>query len=46
MAKQPHDPLSAELIQAGLVVEVIGDARDPGTILTAITDAHRIGTSL
>ena len=46
VAKQPHDPLSVELIQAGLEVQVIGDARDPGTILTAVTDAHRIGTSL
>ena len=40
VTKQPHDPLSAELTQAGLVVQVIGDARDPGTILTAIADAH------
>ena len=42
VAKQPFDPLSAELIQAGLEVKVIGDARDPGTILTAIADAHGI----
>ena len=46
VAKHPHDPLSAELIQAGLEVEVIGDAQTPGTILTAIADAHRLGVSL
>ena len=42
VAKHPHDPLSADLIEAGLNVQVIGDARDPGTILTAIAAAHRI----
>ena len=42
VAKQPHDPLSAELIQAGLEVQVIGDAQTPGTILTAIADAHGV----
>ena len=42
VAKHPHDPLSAELIQAGLEVQVIGDAHTPGTILTAIADAHGV----
>ena len=42
VAKHPHDPLSAELAAAGLNVHVIGDAQTPGTILTAIADAHTI----
>lgn len=42
VAKQPHDPLSADLIAANLNVHVIGDARTPGTILTAFADAHSI----
>ena len=42
VAKRPHDPLSTDLIAAGLTVQVIGDAHDPGTILTAITDAHGV----
>ena len=42
VAKHPHDPLSAELARAGLAVQIIGDARDPGTILTAIADAHSV----
>ena len=37
-----HDPLSADLLKAGLTVQVIGDARIPGTILTAIAQAHSI----
>ncbi len=42
VAKHAHDPLSAGLANAGLNVQVIGDAREPGTILTAITDAHGV----
>ncbi|MCY3633797.1 MAG: FAD-dependent oxidoreductase [bacterium] len=42
VAKQPHDPLSANLTAAGLNVHVIGDARQPGRILSAIADAHTI----
>ncbi len=42
VAKHAHDPLSAGLANAGLNVQVVGDARDPGTILTAITDAHGV----
>ena len=42
VAKHPHDPLSADLAAAGLTVQVIGDARTPGTILTAIAHAHGI----
>ncbi|MCQ3810242.1 MAG: NAD(P)-binding protein [Acidimicrobiia bacterium] len=42
VAKHPYDPLSAELLAAGLNVQVIGDARQPGTILTVIADAHGI----
>ena len=45
IAKHPHEPLSSDLIAAGINVQVIGDARDPGTILTAIADAHRIDFS-
>ncbi len=42
VAKNPYDPLSADLIAAGLAVQVIGDAREPGRVLTAIADAHGI----
>ena len=42
VAKHPHDPLSADLTNAGLNVQVIGDANTPSTILTAIADAHSI----
>ncbi|WP_419924065.1 NAD(P)-binding protein [Candidatus Poriferisocius sp.] len=42
VAKNPYDPLSADLISAGLIVHVIGDAREPGRILSAIADAHAI----
>ena len=42
VAKRPHDPLSTDLIAAGLRVHVIGDAREPGRILTAIADAHGV----
>ncbi|WP_419929837.1 NAD(P)-binding protein [Candidatus Poriferisocius sp.] len=42
VAKHPYDSLSADLTATGLTVRVIGDARTPGTILTAIADAHRI----
>ncbi len=42
VAKHPHDPLSTDLANAGLTVQVIGDTRSPGTILTAIADAHTI----
>ncbi|MCY3575698.1 MAG: FAD-dependent oxidoreductase [bacterium] len=42
VAKQPHDPLSADLAAANLNVHVIGDARQPGRILSAIADAHTI----
>ena len=45
VAKHSHDPLSTDLASAGLEVQVIGDARTPGTILTAITDAHGTGFS-
>ena len=45
VAKHPHDPLSADLVAANLNVHVIGDAQSPGTILTAIHDAHRIDFS-
>ena len=45
VAKQPHDPLSAALLETGLTVQVIGDARTPGTILTAIAHAHSIDFS-
>lgn len=40
VAKHPHDPLSAALLETGLNVQVIGDARQPGNILTAITHAR------
>jgi 2,4-dienoyl-CoA reductase-like NADH-dependent reductase (Old Yellow Enzyme family) len=40
VTKHPHDPLSADLADAGLNVQVIGDAQTPGTILTAIAQAH------
>ena len=43
VTKHPHDPLSADLTHAGLNVQVIGDAQTPGTILTAIAQAHTIG---
>ena len=43
VAKHPHDPLSAALLpKPGSQVQVIGDARQPGRILTAIADAHSI----
>ncbi len=42
VAKHPHDPLSVDLIAAGLNVKVIGDAQTPATILTAISHAHSI----
>ena len=42
VAKRPHDPLSTDLIAAGLKVQVVGDAREPGRILTAIADAHGV----
>lgn len=42
VTKHPHDPLSADLANAGLKVQVIGDAQTPGTILTAIAQAHTI----
>ena len=42
VVKHPHDPLSTDLANAGLTVQVIGDTRTPGTILTAIADAHGI----
>ena len=42
VAKHPHDPLSTDLANAGHTVQVIGDTRSPGTILTAIADAHTI----
>ena len=45
VAKQPHDPLSADLIATGLAVHVIGDAQTPGTILSAIHDAHSVDFS-
>lgn len=45
VAKYPHDLLSADLTAANLNVQVIGDARTPGTILTAIADAHSIELS-
>ncbi|WP_420638850.1 FAD-dependent oxidoreductase [Candidatus Poriferisocius sp.] len=40
--KQTHDPLSADLRAAGFDVQLIGDASQPGTILTAIADAHNL----
>lgn len=42
VVKKSYDPLSADLVAAGLAVKVIGDAREPGRILTAIADAHGI----
>ncbi|MDE0580537.1 MAG: FAD-dependent oxidoreductase [bacterium] len=45
VAKHSHDPLSADLAAANLTVHVIGDARQPGRILTAIHDAHGIDFS-
>ncbi|WP_420435155.1 NAD(P)-binding protein [Candidatus Poriferisocius sp.] len=42
VAKHPYDPLSTDLANAALKVQVVGDAREPGTILTAIADAHGI----
>lgn len=42
VAKHSHDPLSTDLTNAGLKVQVIGDAQTPGTILTAIADAHGV----
>ncbi len=42
VTKHPHDPLSADLTNAGLNAQVIGDAQTPGTILTAIAQAHTI----
>ena len=42
VAKHSHDPLSAALTAAGLTVQVIGDAREPGRILSAIADAHGV----
>ncbi len=42
VVKHSHDPLSTDLANAGLTVQVIGDTRTPGTILTAIADAHGI----
>ena len=42
VTKHSHDPLSADLTNAGLNVQVIGDAQTPGTILTAIAQAHTI----
>ena len=48
-----HDPLSAALRQAGLEVEVVGDARAPGQVwdatqgghdaITALLDVHEAG---
>jgi len=48
-----HDPLSAALREAGLEVEVVGDARAPGQVwdatqtghdaITALLNAHKIG---
>lgn len=45
VAKQPHDPLSADLTADNVTVHVIGDAQTPGTILTAIAHAHTIDFS-
>jgi len=42
VVKHPHNLLSADLVAADLNVQVIGDAHTPGTVLTAIADAHRI----
>ncbi len=42
IAKHPHDPLSADLTAAGFPVQVIGDAREPGRILSAVADAHDV----
>ena len=35
-----HDPLSADLVEAGLEVEVIGDARKPGQVWDATQGGH------
>jgi 2,4-dienoyl-CoA reductase-like NADH-dependent reductase (Old Yellow Enzyme family)/thioredoxin reductase len=35
-----HDPLSAELVKAGLEVEVVGDARKPGQVWDATQNGH------
>ena len=45
VAKHPHDPLSTALTTSGLQFQVIGDAHQPGTILTAFAAAHRINFS-
>jgi len=36
-----HDPLSAELRAAGILVEVLGDARQPGQVFDATQDGRR-----
>ncbi len=46
VAKHPHDPLSAGLADAGLHVQLAGDVREPGSILTAISTAHAITREL
>jgi hypothetical protein len=48
---RPHDPLSAELRAAGIAVEVLGDAREPGQVFDATQDGRRaiaaeVGTSV
>jgi pyruvate/2-oxoglutarate dehydrogenase complex dihydrolipoamide dehydrogenase (E3) component len=36
-----HDPLSVALREAGVQVELIGDARHPGQVLDATRDGHQ-----
>jgi pyruvate/2-oxoglutarate dehydrogenase complex dihydrolipoamide dehydrogenase (E3) component len=36
-----HDPLSSELRAAGVPVEVLGDARQPGQVFDATQDGRR-----
>ncbi len=41
-----HDPLSAALREAGIRVELIGDARRPGQVLDATQDARRAAAAM
>jgi hypothetical protein len=40
-----YDPLSAELIESGFEVEVIGDARNPGQVWDATQDGRAAVTA-
>jgi NADPH-dependent 2,4-dienoyl-CoA reductase/sulfur reductase-like enzyme len=41
MGHRSHDPLSAELRAAGIAVDVLGDAREPGQVFDATQDGRR-----